>query len=100
MSKMHTYYKPTEYEEMLIAAGWVSIGDLDTDYLTYKQNIDYPVDYQEWDGMRREWDELNTRYENEVEPHFAGGNKPSLRVEWLGDDLLSRMSSLECWLGY
>lgn len=102
MSNSHTYYKPTEYEEMLISAGWVEISTLDTDYAKYCRNVYMPEDYNSWQNMRREWDELDKRYGNEIEQHYGHNNNklPSRDLECLEKELLDRMSWLEQLLGY
>ena len=101
MAQGNVYYEPTEYEAMLIAAKWISIEDVDTDYQEYKRKNrwDDEATYDGWLSMRRQWDELNAQYEREVEPHYrAYTMTPAL--ERLQVELLNRMSQLETWLGY
>lgn len=99
----HTYYEPTEYEQMYIAAGWMSLGDLDPEYLAYKRNEGHAMDYEDWTSTRREYDELNTAYKNEIETLYKEhGYDYSLpyELEIRQNELLKDMSRLEVWLGY
>lgn len=97
----HSYYQPSEYEQMLIAAGWVETGTLDPDYLKYQHVVIMPCDYNNWQNMRREWDALEQRYDNEIEPLYGKNNKlPSYALEELERELLDRMAWLEELLGY
>lgn len=95
----HKYYQPTEYEEMMLAAGWLTMADLDDEYQEYVRKDDEPMSYDGWTNCKREWDLLNTTYELIIDPAF--------RYRELVDDeriaqksLLDRMSWLECILGY
>lgn len=97
----HKYYEPTEYEQMLIAARWVSIEDLDPDYLEYvKKTREDVQEYETWQSLRREWDRLNTRYMEEVEPFQLDAENFTVQMEALAEDLLAKMSELEYLLGY
>ncbi len=67
------YYQPSEYEQMLIASGWVSIEILDINYQSYLQRCHrHDVDemsYQQWVDTEKElvalseqFSELETKY--------------------------------------
>lgn len=98
----HTYYEPTEYEQMLLAAGWVKPEDLDPDYWRYTkispgEGLDGGVaTYDQWQGMKREWDALNAEYEA-IEADFPDQFHPHTHRQ---DQLLDQMSRLEYLLGY
>lgn len=68
----HRYYEPTEYEQILLAAGWVTMEDLDPDYLDYKRKYDgHPaeiLDYANWTVTKHELDALFLRWETEFSP--------------------------------
>lgn len=103
MGTAHANYQPTEYEEMLIAAKWLSIEDVDTAYQEYVHGNSDAVRYNTWLSMRREWDELNARYGSEVEPHYSAYSEITtipFHIQQLGDQLLREMSDLEIMLGY
>lgn len=98
---LHKYYEPTEYEQMLIAARWVSIEDLDPEYLEYlKSAPEGTTDYEGWQSMRREWDRLNERYTSDIDPLIREYKQLSSSEEALSSDLLCKMSELEYLLGY
>lgn len=102
MSKTHTYYEPTEYEQMLIAAGWVTIESLDTEYQEHATSNNDACSYSSWKSLRLRYDELNEQYEKDVEPYYISGNcKPiPYEVEQHGKRLLRAMTDIEIALGY
>lgn len=104
MNNPHTYYQPTEYEEMMIAAGWVTLADLDDDYQKCpRAHGDEYMSYEGWVSMKREWDALNAEYEAWITPFYTGifHDVPMPRpLQVLQSDLLSRMSYIETVLGY
>lgn len=106
MGIAHTYYEPTEYEQMLIAANWLSIQDVDTDYqehvTTMRRRREDELSYSQWLSSKREWDELNATWEAKVQPYCAPYVTLSMprEIEELQDSLLRRMNWLEILLGY
>lgn len=101
MAQMNKCYEPTEYEAMLIAAGWISMGEIDPDYLAYlRSDIGRyeTMSYQQWLNARQVWDQLNAEFEKH-DP-LANWN------EWGANDakkecqrLLKEMGWLESCLG-
>ncbi|MBI5671266.1 MAG: hypothetical protein HZC41_24990 [Chloroflexi bacterium] len=104
----HTYYQPTEYEQMLIAAGWITPESVDLDYLEYVRLIGKgdAMRYDEWQTTKRELDELDARWNKEIEPLYAMGGYGDYLIQMnqeqqqLEKQLLREMSWLEVLLGY
>jgi hypothetical protein len=97
----HTYYEPTEYEQMLVAAGWVAIEDIDPDYIEYKRHTDDDrLTYDQWTRAKREWDRLNEIYVERIEPYIRDHELMPHSIEDLAEDTLAKMSQLEWELGY
>lgn len=96
-------YQPTEYEQMLIAAGWVTVESLDDDYLEYIASVGAyeAASYSTWQSMRNQLAELNAEYETAIEPLY---HKDDYRLSYFeqerGKQLLDSMSDLEVMLGY
>lgn len=57
-----TFYTPTEYEEMLLAAAWVNIEFLDPDYEAYIRSDPDAMTYAQWIETKREWNEAHQRF--------------------------------------
>lgn len=111
MGTPHTDYKPTEYEQMLIAANWITIESLDAEYQNYLASTtdlvrrfdEYePLSYSGWQSFRENWNQLNTAYETEVQPHYD--SHPNGNISWQIRDrekqLLRDMDWIETCLGY
>lgn len=98
---MHINYVLNEYESMLVAAGWVDAGDLDSDYLDYVAKDDEPMSYQQWLNCRESWNELNAAYETEIDPLYKDVNHYITSAESKrAKELLDQMTYLEVLLGY
>lgn len=98
---MHKYYEPTEYEQMLIAAGWVSVETLDEDYLSYIRSNGSDMDYSVWVSMKKQWDDLDSQYRAEINPLYErDGYTLSSLEEKRAQALIRDMSYLEVMLGY
>lgn len=95
------HYEPTEYEAMLIAAGWVEIERLDPVYMEYTRRVDDAMGYQEWIDTYDELIALGETYDREIEPHYKSSPYGWLPydVEQRQKQLLKEMSWLECVLG-
>lgn len=102
MATAHVNYEPTEYEQMLIAAGWVTIESLDTEYLEYSSGNNDAASYSTWQYLRRQLDELNAEYERDIQPLYDA--TPSGNIGYFErkqeERLLASMSSIEVALGY
>jgi len=98
----HKYYQPTEHEQQMVAAGWITQEDADPDYQVYLKNAPYDSEgsYQEWITMKREWDVLNTQYLTEIQPLIDNGDNLSASQSRRETELLREMSNLEILLGY
>ena len=103
MANPHTYYQPTEEEQQLIVAGWITAESLDKDYQEYLKKADWEslMTYEQWLTCKREWDALDAQYEAEIAP-FDHQNAPPLTPakEKRQCDLLNQMNWLEIALGY
>jgi hypothetical protein len=99
----HTYFQPNDYDQMLIAAGWVTVESLDDDYQDYrrKEGSD-ALDYSTWLSVKRDWDEANAAYLREFEPDGRPllDSELTLAQRWRMKELLDRMSWCEQLLGY
>jgi hypothetical protein len=90
----------TEYVACMIAAGWITAGDVDDEYQAYlntppRYDDDDDCSYEGWQGMRREWQALNTEYESLNASHpdmWDTWNHPQ-RME--GERLIKAMSDIE-----
>lgn len=102
MGRSHDYYEPTEYEQMLIAAGWVTPESLDMDYQEYTSGNRDAVSYSTWQHLRRQWDELNEQYEKNIAPYYRQESDMTIPYEMvrLEKQLLGDMSDIEVTLGY
>ena len=102
MGKSHDYYEPTAYEQMLIAAGWVTAESLDTEYLEYVAGNRDAASYSSWQSLRRQWDELNEQYEKHIAPYYRQESDITIPYEMvrLEKQLLGDMSEIEVILGY
>jgi hypothetical protein len=100
----HNYYQPSEYEEMMIAAGWLTLADLDDDYREYCGALGMDaVAYETWVSMKKEWDEYNQRYKVEIQPYYTGDKHDQpmpTEVKSEEQHLLKSMGWLELALGY
>lgn len=101
----HTNYKPTEYETILLAAGWICIEDIDPEYSEYlKAAPDKSElwDYETWQSERTRWNELNATMEQLFPDNYypAWGDKDYHRLVGLHRQLLDEMMYIECSLGY
>lgn len=107
----HANYVPNEYEQMLIAAGWVTTESLDGEYQKYLSSVkdlqrrfdEYePLSYSGWLSTREQWSLLDAEYQAEVQPHYDA--KPDGNIPWnvreREKQLLSQMDWLETCLGY
>jgi len=98
----HSYYKPSEYEQMLLAAKWISIEDIDDDYRKYAHKNPDAMSYSQWVASKQEWDDLNAQFMALEKKHGMG------RVWQLEDNpdydtahqILEDMGWLEVCLGY
>jgi hypothetical protein len=75
MGKAHVNYEPTEYEQMLIAAGWVDIESVDPEYGEYIKSMKGQselsvMSHAGWQVTRKMWDEANDQYEKEIQPLY------------------------------
>jgi hypothetical protein len=107
----HTNYTPNEYEQMLIAAGWITAESLDSEYQKYlASTVDLqrrfdefePMDYSAWKSMHEQWNQLDAAYKTEVQPHYDrhyDGNIP-WQVRDREKQLLRDMDWIETNLGY
>ncbi len=107
----HTTYTPNEYEQMLIAANWITAESLDSEYQEYLQKVKYlqrqfddfePLTYDGWKSTKEQWNRLNTEYQTEVQPHYdthPDGNI-GYKVRERESDLLRQMDWIETCLGY
>lgn len=111
MSSKHTNYQPTEYEQMLIAAKWVTADSLDPEYQNYlSSTVDLqrrfdeyePMSYDGWKSMRENWNRLDSAYKTEIQPHYDG--HPDGNISWQVRErekqLLRDMDWIETCLGY
>jgi len=111
MKTPHANYVPTEYEQMLIAADWVSIESLDSEYQEYLQSVKHlqqrfdeydPLSYISWKSTREEWNRLDADYQAEIQPHYDA--RPDGNIPWQirerESSLLRQMDWLETCLGY
>lgn len=90
----HNYYEPTEYEQMLIAAGWVDIESLDEDYIDYESRTTDALGYDDWKSLRQEWDSLDAIYLGMISGVGVVAYSETER------QLVSRMAQIETQLGY
>lgn len=101
MGKAHEDYKPTEYEEMLLAANWICLEGIDHEYQEYKRHFGNDLSYKNWQYFRRRWNDLNAEYERDVEPHYKqGATTIPFFVDQTAERLLDEMSDIEVILGY
>lgn len=100
--QLHKYYQPTEYEEMLLAAGWIDIENIDPDYKEYLSNLGGDaVEYEMWVSMKKDWDKLCSEYEINFEPlYHKEGYNLTTEEKRESDRLLKEMHWLEISLGY
>jgi len=107
----HTKYTPNEYEQMLIAASWITADSLDSEYQEYlASTVDLqrrfdefePMTYAAWESMREQWNQLDAAYKTEVQPHYD--SHPDGNIPWQVRDrekqLLRDMDWIETSLGY
>ncbi len=103
MNKKHINYTPTEYEQMLIVAGWITPESCDQEYLKYCGQLGMDaMPYSHWLSSREEWNRLDQAYFNEVQPHHdrhPDGNIPA-KVREREEILLRDMMWIESYLGY
>lgn len=105
MAQGHTYYEPTEYEQMMLVAGWVKMEDIDPDYQRFLKTTPIEPEFArhiDYERMKRDWDALNAQYQAEVEPYYAtvtGVPVPDDIVE-KGTRLVKQMGELEYLMGY
>ncbi len=92
------YFEPTEYEEMLIAAGWVTAESLDSDYVEYQRSADDVLGYECWLDLRREWDSLDSLYMGMINP--VGASIAVSGISAAENKLVRRMMEIEAQLGY
>lgn len=64
----------SDYVQCLIAAGWISAGDVDEDYQQYLQSTpntpdDETMDYDSWLSMRAGFDDLNDEFKQLEREH-------------------------------
>jgi hypothetical protein len=90
-------YQPTEYENCLIAAGWVNKADLDPEYVECQRTADEPMSYAQWSSCRAELLELNARWQAEIGDFYPVDD---FKKERLANELLDEMCQLETLLGY
>lgn len=104
----HKYYTPTESEQQMIVAGMVTIESLDEDYQEYVTKAPYVADgevcaYEQWQRMKRSWDELNQEYEATIDPYYTGSKHDQelpYELKQRQNYLLREMSFYEVALGY
>lgn len=95
----HVNYEPTEYEQLLIAAGWIDAGSLDPEYLEYCRKTDWvELAYPVWLSLRKQWNELDQQYKSEIEPYTYSSLPSELWARQ--EELLDQMSEIEIALGY
>lgn len=107
----HVNFVPNEYEQMLIAAGWVTAESLDTEYQEYLRSTVWlqrqfdefePATYAGWKSMREQWNCLDEAYKADVQPYYD--SKPDGNIPWnvreRESNLLREMDWLETCLGY
>lgn len=107
----HENYVPTEYEQLLIAANWITVESLDCEYLEYLASVadlqrhfdEYePLSYDCWKSKRTDWNGLDAAYQREIQPHYDShpdGNIP-YEVREREKQLLRDMDWIESCLGY
>lgn len=99
----HNFYEPTEYEQMLLAAGWVTMADLDTEYMQYLKNTPYrefTCTYDQWRANVIELDTLAEQWDCEIAPLLTEGCYLEYEQKRRMDNLSRAMSNLEFFLGY
>lgn len=86
--KTHNVYEPNEYEQMLIAAGWITAESCDPEYLDYQrwEVHNDQMTYEHWKHLRAEWNRLSAEYE-------AAADRRQ-------NQLVDQMSHIEYILGY
>ena len=86
-----------EYVEMLVAAGWITSGDVDDEYQQYikrgsQHEFDADGSYEDWQRWGKEWDELNEQYKKLEAEHpdlWDGWTHPQrYEAQCLLDDML------------
>lgn len=69
----HDYYQPSEYEQQMIAAGFIAEGDTDPDYQEYLRrgaDDEFTMTYSSWVNQKRRWDSLDAEYQAEIAPVY------------------------------
>lgn len=109
---MINFYVPSEYEEMLLAAGWVTLADLDDQYIEYRKRAEYIsfhcvkneflMDYSTWKSEIALMEHLNQRYQNEVDPFYRADNDAPIpeHIQALHKEIVDQISEIETILGY
>lgn len=94
-----------EYVEMMIAAGWISAGDVDDEYQAYlksgsQHEFDDDASYEDWHRWRKEWNELNEQYKKLESEHPELWDVYSHPHRHEAQRLLDNMVRLESYLRY
>lgn len=107
---MINFYVPSEYEEMLLVAGWITLEDVDDQYIEYRKRAtryaygnvynDHLMSHYDWTTMLLRKRKLDTRYMMEVEPYYQNNWEVPEHIQKLHHKLIREISEIETVLGY
>lgn len=93
-----------EYEQQMVAAGFIPVESLDNEYQEYLDSTRYSeeqMSYQEWQACRARWDELDAFYRANIEPLYTSDALPlTYEQKQMEDRYWREVNALEVALGY
>lgn len=95
---MINFYVPSEYEAMLLAAGWITLEDIDDNYIEYRKRGS--MDYHAWKQATEKYEELNEIFYKVIVPHIREDKPLPAHIETWSKNLEEKMSEIETILGY